>query len=163
MAQKYTLLDIFKYEDKTLEYCLSEDGANLSTDTLIYLASLERDFDTHYAEYLIFKRLLQVAEYTSLISSKKGYLINVRDYQPLKEDLDNNNSSKDYYEDWYQRYYDHFCSPEKDNIFQMIDQAVSDNNWNFLYYLYYKEENELYDLLNNYKNKISERKFFIVQ
>ena len=47
MAQYYTLSDIFKHEDTTRQYCLSEDGANLSTPTLIYLASLEPDFDTN--------------------------------------------------------------------------------------------------------------------
>ena len=163
MAQYYTLSDIFEHEDTTRQYCLSEDGANLSTPTLIYLASLEPDFDTNYAEYLIFKRLHQVAGYIARESKKKGYQINVIHNQNLKEDLENNNSSEDYYKDWYQRYDDPLFCPEQENIYQIIDQAVRDNNWNFLYYLYYKEENELYDLLTNYKNNIKERKFFIVQ
>ena len=163
MAQQYTLSDIFKYEDITLQYCMSEDGENLTIPTLIYLASLEPDFDTNYVEYLIFKRLHQVAECISCKSKKKGYQINVRHNQNLKEDLENNNPSEDYYKDWYQHYDDPFFCPEKENIYQIIDQAVRDNNWNFLYYLYYKEENELYDLLTNHKNKIKERKFFIVQ
>ena len=159
MAQYYTLSDIFKHEDTTRQYCLSEDGANLSTPSLIYLASLEQDFDTNYVEYLIFKRLHQVAEYISCKSKKRGYLINVRHIQNLKEDLENNNSSEDYYKDWYQRYND----PEEENIFDIIDQAVRDNNWNFLYYLYYKEEKDLNNLLTNHKNKFNEKKYFIVQ
>ena len=163
MAQHYTLSDIFKHEDATRQYCLSEDGANLSPRQLIELAGMENHFNSDYAGYIIFKRLHQVAEYISCESKKKGYQINVRHNQNLKEDLENNNSSEDYYKDWYQRYDDPLFCPEQENIYQIIDQAIRDNNWNFLYYLYYKEENELYDLLINYKNNIKERKFFIVQ
>ena len=163
MAQYYTLSDIFNQEDTTRKYCLSEDGANLSTPTLIYLASLEPDFDTDYAEYVIFKRLHQVAAYIACESKKKGYQINVTHNQNLKEDLENNNSSEDYYKDWYQRYDDPLFYPEQEKIYDIADQAIRDNNWNVLYYLYYKEENELYDLVAKEKNKLNERKFFIIQ
>ena len=163
MAQQYTLSDIFKHEDTTRQYCISEDSANLSTHQLIELAGMERHFNSDYAEYLIFKRLHQVAEYISSKSKKKGYQINVRHNQNLKEDLENNNSSEDYYKDWYQRYDDPLFCPEEENIFQIIDQAIRDNNWPFLYYLYYKEEEELYDLLSKQKNRLNERKFFIIQ
>ena len=37
MAQYYTLSDIFKHEDTTRQYCISEDGANLSTPTVVYI------------------------------------------------------------------------------------------------------------------------------
>ena len=163
MEQKYTLSDIFKYEDITLEHYRSEDTVNLSTAYLIHMASLEPHFNTDYAEYLIFKRLHKIADFTFHESKRKGYLINVTHYQNLKEDLENNNSSEEYYKDWYYRYNDPLYSPEEDTIYQIIKQAVNDNNWNFLYYLYYKEEKELFNLLTNYKNNIKERKFFIVQ
>ena len=163
MAQKYTLSDIFKYEDITLEYYRSEDTFNLSTAYLIHMASLDQPFNTDYAEYLISKRLHKIAEFVFQEAKKKGYLINVRHYQNLKEDLDNNNSSEDYYKDWYRHYDDPFYEPEENVIYEIIKQAVNDNNWNFLYYLYYKEEKELFNLLTNYKNNFKERKFFIVQ
>ena len=162
MAQKYTLSDIFRHEETTRQYYVSEDTANLTTRQLIELAGMENYFDTGYADYLIFKRLHQVAEYISYKTKKKGYQINVRHNQNLKEDLENNNDSKDHYEYWFNEYESQVFNSYPD-IYDVINQAVRDNNWNFLYYLYYKEENELYDLLTNHKNKIKERKFFIFQ
>ena len=162
MAQQYTLSDIFKHEDTTRQYCISEDSANLSPRQLIELAGMENHFNSNYAEYIIFKRLHQVAEYISCESKKKGYQINVRHNQNIKEDLENNNDSKDYYAFWVDIYERQAFNDDPD-IYDIINQAVRDNNWSFLYYLYYKEEEELYDLLSKQKNCLNERKFFVVQ
>ena len=162
MEQQYTLSDIFKHEDTIRQYCFSEDRIDLLPRTLMYLASLEPNFDTHFAEYVIFKRLHQIAEYIFSESKKIGYLINVRHYQNLKEDLDNNNVSKEYYEGWFRRY-DSSDIEENDPIIPIIKQAIRDNHWNFLYYLYYKKEKELNELLTELKNQFNNKKFFIVQ
>ena len=162
MAQYYTLSNIFKHEDTTRHYCNSEGGFELLPPSLIDLAAQEPNFDTDYAEYVIFRRLHQIAAYIARQSIKKGYQINVTNNQNLKEDLENNNASKEYYEGWYQRYEDPTFG-DLDPIFSVIDQAVRDNNWNFLYYLYYKEEEDLNDLLIKQKNRFNERKFFILQ
>ena len=162
MAQYYTLSDIFKHEDTTRHYCNSEGGFELLPPELIELASQEPNFDADYAEYVIFKRLHQIAAYINYQSMKKGYKVNVTNNQNLKEDLENNNTSKEYYEGWYQHYKNPLCI-DTDPIFFIIDQAVSDNNCNFLYYLYYKEEKDLNDLLIKQKNRFNEKKFFIVQ
>ena len=162
MAKYYTLSDIFKYEDITREFCNSEGGFELLPPTLIDLAASQPSFDTDYAEYVIFRRLHQIADYITCESKRKGYQINVTHNQNLKENLENNNASKEYYEGWFQRYEDD-ANDDVDTIFSIIDQAVRDNNWNFLYYLYYKEENELTNLLVGHKNNIKDRKFFIIQ
>ena len=150
MAQKYTLSDIFKHEETTRQYYVSEDSANLTTRQLIELAAMENHFDTGYADYLIFKRLHQEAEYISSKSKKKGYQINVRHNQNLKEDVENNNDSKGFYEYWYNQYESQVFDSYPD-IYDIINQAVRDNNWNFLYYLYYIEEEDLFDLLTKKK------------
>ena len=152
MEQQYTLSDIFKHENTIRQYCFSEDNINLLPRRLIYLASLEPIFDTHFVEYVIFKRLHQIAEFIFIESKKIGFLINVRHYQNLKEDLDNNNTSKKYYEGWFQRY-DSFVSEENDPLISIIKQAIRGKHWNFLYYLYYKQEKDLNDLLNKLNNK----------
>ena len=162
MAQQYTLSDIFKHEDTTRQYCLSEGGVNLLTPQLIELAGMEDHFNSDYVKFIIFKRLHQVAEYISYKSKNKGYQINVRHNQNVKEDLENNNDSREHYENWLDIYERQAFNDEPD-IYDIIDQAVRDNNWNFLYYLYYKEEEELYDLLSKQKNRFNERKFFIIQ
>ena len=163
MAKYYTLSDIIKYEDKTREYCVSEDISCLSTPELIDLASQEAYFNTDYAEYLIFRHLHQIAAYAEQKSLKKGCQINIRHCQNLQQDLENNNLRKEYYENWFQHYIVDPDDEDLGSIFSIIDQAVRDNNWDFLYYLYYREEDKLYDLLNTHKNKIRDRKFFIIQ
>ena len=163
MAKQYTLSDIFKHEDTTRYYCNSEGGFNLLPYELIDLAALEHSFNTDYAEYVVFRHMHEIAEYVSCLSLKRGFQINIRHNQNLLQDLENNNLRKEYYESCFQHYVDDPDDKSLDSIFQVIHQAVEDNNWDFLYYLYYREENELYNLINNHKNKIKDRKFFIVQ
>ena len=152
MTQYYTLSDIFKHEDTTRHYCNSEGGFELLPPELIELASQEPNFDTDYAEYVIFRRLHQIAVYIDRQSMKKGYKLTLTDNQDLKRQLENNNASKEYYEGCYQSYKDPTFG-DLDPIFSVIDQAVRDNNWNYLYYLYYKEEKNLNDLLTRQKNR----------
>ena len=163
MEPQYTLSDIFKHEDTIRKYCISEGEVELSSENLIHLASLEHNFDTQFADYVIFKRLHQIAEYIFSETKKKGYLLNVRQYQPLKEDLDNNNVSKERYEGWFKRYENSVNEEENDVLTSIINQAIRDNNWNFLYYLYYKKEKQLNDVLTLNKKRFNNKKFFIVQ
>ena len=162
MALQYTLSDIFKYEDITQQYCNSEGGFTLSIQELIHLASLEDEFDTNYANYLIFKRLYQITDYITQKAINKGIQINVKDNKKLKEDIKNNNANVFNYENWIEFYKNKDFNDEP-TIYCIINQAIRDNNWNVLYYLYYKEENKLYDILFNEKNKLNDRKFFIIQ
>ena len=152
MAQYYTLSDIFKYEDTTRHYCNSEGGVELLPTSLINLASQEPNFDTDYAEYVIFRRLHQIANYIDRQSMKKGHKLDLADNQNLKRHLKNDNAIEEYYEGCYQSYEDPTFG-DLDPIFSVIDQAVRDNNWYFLYYLYYKEEKNLNDLLIRQKNR----------
>ena len=163
MAKQYTLSDIFKHENTTRYYSVSEGTHELSPHELIDLAATEHEFDTDYAEYVIFNHLYQIAEYTASKSLRKGYQINIRHNQNLLQDLENNNLRKEYYENWFLHYVDDPDYKSLASVLEVIDGAVRDNNWDFLYYLYYREENELYNLINNHKNKIKDRKFFIVQ
>ena len=163
MTKHYTLSDIFDYEDTTRDYCNSEGGWELLPPELIDLAASEPVFNTNYAEYVIFRRLFQIADYIANKTKRKGYQINVTHNQNLKEDLENNNASKEYYEGQFQYYEENNNRDDVDTIFPIIDKAIFHKNWNFLYYLYYREENNLYDLLNSHKNNIKDRKFFIIQ
>ena len=158
----YSLSKIFHYEDKTRQNCLSEGGVELTTEELIELAAKDDKFDNDYANYLIFKRLHLIADYITQKAKNKGYQINVKDNGKLKEDLENNNSNESNYENWIE-FYEREAFNDYPDIYDIIKQAIRNNNWNFLYYLYYKEENELYDLVSKEKNKLNERKFFIIQ
>ena len=158
----YNLCDIFKYEDITRQYCISEGGVELTTQELIQLAGKEDQFNSDYANYLIFKRLHLIVDYITQKAKNKGYQINVKYNGKLKEDLENNNGNESNYENWIE-FYEREAFNDYPDIYDIINQAIRDNNWNVLYYLYYKEENELYDLISKEKNKLNERKFFIIQ
>ena len=157
MANQCNISNIFKHEDKTRHYCISEGGVELSVPELIKLAGKEEEFNSDYAEYLIFKRLHLISSY---IAKKAN--INVKDNERLKKDIENNNLNKPRYEEWLE-FYEREAFNDYPDIYDIIDQTIIDKNWNVLYYLYYKEENELYDLVAKEKNKLNERKFFIIQ
>ena len=162
MANQYNITDIFKYEDKTRHYCMSEGCVDLSTRELIELAGNEKHLDINYVKYLIFKYLHTIEDYCIQKAKKKGYqLSNIKDNHGIKRDLIKNNT---YYEEWIEFYEDEAFRDYPD-VFEVIDQALIDNNWNFLYYLYYKEESEFSNLLTDkeYEDKQKNRKFFIIQ
>ena len=152
----YSLTDIINYEDKTRQYCLSEGGVELSTEELIELAAKEKEFNSDYAEYLIFKYLHLLSKYITEKAKNKGYQIDVKDNKMLKDDIKNNNISESIYEEWIEFYY-------HPDVYEIANKALMDKNWNVLYYLYYKEENELINFLMKKINKLNERKFFIIQ
>ena len=162
MALQYLLSDIIKYELITKQYCESEGGFTLTTQELIHLAALEDEFDTDYANYLIIRHLHQIEDYISQKALIKGFQINVKNNVNLREDIKNNNFDIPNYDNWLDYYEDKTFIDDPD-IYDIIDEIIKDNNWHVLYYLYYKEEKKLYDVLFNEKNKLNERKFFIIQ
>ena len=127
MTEEYTLSDIFKYEDKTRQYCISEGGVELSTQELIHLAALEDQFNSDYANYLIFKRLHLIADYITQKAINKGIQINVKDNKKLKEDLENNNGNESNYENWIE-FYEREAFNDYPDIYDIIKQAIRDNN-----------------------------------
>ena len=162
MANQYNISNIFEYEDKTRHYCISEGGVELTTQMLMELATKEDKFDSNYAEYLIFKRLHLISDYITQKAKNKGFIINVKDNEKIKEDLANNNCNEPKYEEWIE-FYERESFSDFPDIYEIINQAIMEKNWNVLYYLYYKEENELINLVAKEKNKLNERKFFIIQ
>ena len=162
MASQYLLSDIIKYELITKQYCESEGGFTLSVEELIHLAALEKKFNTDYARYLIIRCLNQISDYISQKALGKGFQVNVKNNVNLREDIKNNNFDISNYDNWLKFYEDKTAIDDPD-IYDIIDQILKDNNWHVLYYLYYKEEEKLYNFLFNEKNKLNDRKFFIIQ
>ena len=166
----YSLSKCFHYEAITRQHCISEGGVELTTQDLIELAAKEDEFDIDYAEYLIFKRLHLIADYIAQKAKNKGFIINVKENKKIEEDLLNNNSNEDYYENWIE-FYESKAFSDYPDIYEIIDQAIRDKNWNVLYYIYFKEEGELKELIakeedefneRKYEEKQKNRKFFII-
>ena len=162
----YSLSTIFQYEAITRQYCISEGGVELTTQELIELTAKEDEFNLNYPNYLIFKRLHLISDYiTQKTTNTWGITINVKDNQKL-----NDNINEDYYESWIEFYSTKAFSDYPD-IYEIIDQTIKGKNWDVLYYIYYKEENELTNLVAKeedefneriYEEKQKNRKFFII-
>ena len=162
MALQYLIGNISKYELMTKQFCESEGGFTLSVPELIHLAAMEDEFNTDYARYIIVRRLHEVADYAYQKTMAKGYPVNVTINPNLRADIKNNNFDRENYDNWLDYYEDKSWNDDAD-IFDIIDEIVKENNWCVLYYLYYKEEEKLYNVLFNETNNLKGRKFFIIQ
>ena len=157
MTEEYTLIDIFKYERITREYCVLKGNHSLTIQELIYLASLEEEFNVDYADYLRFKRMLQIKEF--IMSKDKG-LGNALPF--IKDEI------VDYYEK-YDYQISQYSFPEKPTIYDILNAAINDKKWDLVFYVYQNESSSLYSLIArtedefNDKKELKNRKFFIVQ
>ena len=82
----------------------------------------------------------------------------------------NDNINEDYYESWIE-FYESKAFSDYPDIYEIIDQAIASKNWDVLYYIYHKEENELTNFVAKeedefneriYEEKQKNRKFFII-
>ena len=160
MALQYTLSDIFKYEDITREYCNSEGGFNLTIQNLIELAALEDEFNIDYAFYLRFKRMHQIEDYILQKAKKYGCIINVKESERIVEELLNNENK---YEEQIEYYYNNSLYDETDVFYDIINQALFDKNWELVYYIYHKENNELFSLIAKTEDEFNEKKEFKIE
>ena len=167
----YSLSDIFRFEDITRKYSISEGVDNLPIHILIELATLEDEFDIDYAYYLMFKRLYQIDNYITKKAKNIGFDINVKENDEIEDEILSKESE---YESWVDFYYNHsfYDEPDEPDVYDIIDQAVIGKNWNVLYYIYYKEKSELNSLIareeedfndRKYEEKQKNRKFLIIQ
>ena len=157
MASQYLINDISKYEQITKRYCEVEGSESLPVRVLIDLAASEVKFNGDYARYLINRRLHDIADYIY-----KKSRINVTINPMLRSDIQNNNINRDAYDEAVKSYEDDIPVCDED-IYNSIDKMLRDNNVQVLFYLYYKEEEELTKLLIDGLNDFNDRKFFIIQ
>ena len=157
MAFQYSIGDISKYEAMTKQFCESENCEFLPVRVLIDLASSEVEFNGDYTRYIINRRLHDIADYIYK-KSGKNVTVNPR----LRSDIQNNNINREAYDKAIESYEDDIPYDDSD-IYETIDKMIKENNWCVLYYLYYKEEEELTKLLIDGLNDFKDRKFFIIQ
>ena len=157
MTEEYTLSDIFKYEGITLHYCVLKGNNSLTIQELIYLASLEEEFNVDYADYLRFKRMHQIKEF--IMSKDKG-LGNTLPY--IKEEIADNGADCDYQINQY-------SFLEKPTIYDILNALINDKKWDLVFYVYQKESRDLHSLIARTEDEFSDkkelknRKFFIIQ
>ena len=157
MARQYSIGDISKYEAMTKQFLEVEGCESLPVRALIDLAASEKEFNGDYVRYIIDRRLFGIADY---IYKKSGRNVTVNPM--LRSDIQNNNIDRKAYNEAIESYEDDIPYDDED-IFTTIDKMMRENNWCVLYYLYYKEEEELTELLIDGLNDFNDRKFFIIQ
>ena len=161
----YNLSTIFQYEDITRQYCMSEGGFNLTTQELLSLAILDGDID--YAKFVIFKRLYTLREFITKKTKNVGYIFNPNTNQNISNNIQ---EYEDYYDNWIE-YYSSKNNLFTDDIEDIIEEVIKSKHWDVLYYIYFKEEDDLNSFLareedefNEKKEKesVKNRKFFII-
>ena len=161
----YSLSECFYYEGITRQYTLKE-GEELSVQNLITLAIKDDNFD--YAKFLIFKRLHLIKDIITQKTENTGFTFDTNKNQDIKENLPD---YEDYYERWLGFYAYNFNRGLCDiiRIDDLIEEIARNKHWDVLYYIYFKEDYDLYDFLvreeekfNEYKEKEKNRTFFII-
>ena len=163
----YSLSKCFHYEAITRQHCISEGGVELTTQELLTLAVINGDFN--YAKFVIFKRLYMLQEFIAKKTKNTGFIFNTN----INQDISNNlQDYENYYDNWVEFYSNkaNFGLGAND-IEDAIEEVIKSKHWDVLYYIYFKEEDDLNSFLareedefNEKKEKesVKNRKFFII-
>ena len=157
MTEKYTLNDIFAFEDITRVYCISK-VKQLTPKELITMAAMEEEFNVEYALYLHFKHKHQITEFIkrrdrSLASSLRFISDDIMDE-----------------EDEFEQKIKAIPFKVSPTVFDILEVAIRNKQWDLVFYVYQTETSGLYNLItqtedekNNQKDDIKNKKFFIFQ
>ena len=161
----YSISNCFHYKAITRQHCISEGGVELSTQELISLAIIDGDID--YAKFVIFKRLYALREFITQKAKNVGFIFNPNTNQNISNNLQ---EYENYYDNWVE-YYSCKNNLFTDDIEDVIEEVIKSKHWDVLYYIYFKEEDDLNSFLareedefNEKKEKesVKNRKFFII-
>ena len=161
----YSISNCFHYEAITRQHCISEGGVELTTQELLSLAIIDGDID--YAKFVIFKRLYTLREFITKKTKNVGFIFNPTTNQNISNNLQ---EYENYYDNWVE-YYSSKNNLFTDDIEDVIEEVIKSKHWDVLYYIYFKEEDDLNSFLareedefNEKKEKesVKNRKFFII-
>ena len=141
MAGRYTQSEIFRYEDISKVYIASE-GRLLSAKELIKKASKEEKFDVDYAFYIAYKNKIQVEEFimkrnrcigNSLRFIKDDYWVeDEEEFEPIINAMP---------------------FKIKPTVFDILDVLIRDQQWNLVFYVYYRETSGLKSLITHLEDE----------
>ena len=157
MAEKYTLNDIFRYEDITKVYCASR-GEQLSPQELVEMAAKEEKFDVDYALYLHFKHKHQVTEFIRRRDRALGNSLRF---------IDNDFKEEDEME--FEHKINAIPFKVKPTVFDILDILIRDHQCDMVFYVYIRETSGLNRLIakledeNIPKESVKNKNLFIFQ
>ena len=159
MAGKYTYSKIFRHEDVSKVY-IALEGRVLSPRELIKKASKEEKFDVEYANYIAYKNKIQIEEFIMKRNRCIGNSLRFIKDDYWVED-----------EDEFEPKINAIPFKIKPTVFDILDVLLRDQQWDLVFYVYYRETSGLNSLiahledehipLNN--NNILDKKMIILQ
>ena len=165
--KKFTISECFYYEDTTRKYTLHHKR-ELNIYELIKIGIEEDNYN--YIDYLIFKRLHLIEDLIKKeTQNEPNFKLDLDQYEEMEDTFIDN----DKYEDLLNYYARVFNNSESNaiNIEDLIKTVVSFSHWHMLYYIYFKERDDLKTFVSREDEKYCEyqrelkrnRKFYIIR
>ena len=158
MAKIYELSEIFRHEDISKVYIASE-GRLLSARELIKKASKEERFDVEYANYIVYKNKMQIEEFIMKRNRRIGNSLRFIKDDYWVED-----------EDEFEPKINAMPFKIKPTVFDILDVLIRDQQWDLVFYVYYRETSGLKSLIIHLEdehiplnNNILDKKMVILQ
>ena len=127
IEERYTLIEVLKYEDISKVYIASE-GRVLSSKELIEKAAKEENFDTDYAEYIVYKNEIQIKEFimkrNRCIGNSLRFIV-----EEICEEEEKESEMK----------IRAIPFKIKPTVFDILDVLIRDQQWDLVFYVYLKE------------------------
>ena len=162
--REFTINECFYHEDTTRKHVLKYNR-ELTIYELIKLGIEADNYD--YINYLIFKRMHLVKTIILNETKNTDFKLDLNQYEDIElDDLEYEGLLK-----YYAKTFNSNTDNNTINIEDLIKVVVSFNHWFMLYYIYFKERDDLTTFLYDeeekyceYQRKLQrEKKFFIIQ
>ena len=157
MAKIYEHSEIFRHEDISKVYIASE-GRLLSPRELIEKASKEEKFDVEYANYIVYKNKIQIEEFIMKRNRCIGNSLRfIKDDYWVEE------------EDEFEPKINAMPFKTKPTVFDILDVLLRDQQWDLVFYVYYRETSGLNSLIAHLEDEhipltnIFDKKMIILQ
>ena len=157
MAKIYEHSEIFRHEDISKVYITSE-GRLLSPRELIEKASKEEKFDVEYANYIVYKNKIQIEEFIMKRNRCIGNSLRfIKDDYWVEE------------EDEFEPKINAMPFKTKPTVFDILDVLLRDQQWDLVFYVYYRETSGLNSLIAHLEDEhipltnIFDKKMIILQ
>ena len=162
--REFTISECFYYEDTTRKYTLKYNR-ELTIYELIKLGIENNDYN--YIDYLIFKRLRLLKNIIINETKNTSFILDLNQYENIEID----NLEYENLLNYYAKTFNSNTNNNTINIDDLIRVVVSYNHWFMIYYIYFKERDDLHTFLVDedekyceYQRKLQrDRKFYILQ
>ena len=163
--REFTINECFRYEDTTRKHTLKYNR-ELTIYELIKLGIEEDNYN--YISYLIFKRMHLIKTIILNETRNTDFKLDLDQY----EDFVTDDTEYEGLLNYYAKTFNSGTNSNTINIEDLIKVVVSFNHWFMLYYIYFKEREDLHNFLvieeekyGEYQRKLQdkERKFYIIQ